>query len=205
MFEAINNLLTFNEETPQPEPEKVFESATLEDGTVIQWEGELAEGTAVFVVPEEGEPIAAPDGTHVVSNGVKVTTENGLVVAIETGEEMQKFGAVENFEKANEMVQAFDDATTLQAIAQVVKFMFLDTYGWRVQQKETEEKITAAMETISKFEAQMANNQEVVSKLHDAMKFMAEEMPAKPAAIAEEKEKFSGNAAAMYNKLTKKK
>ena len=56
--------------------------ATLEDGTVIKWEGELMEGTAISVVTEEGE-VLAPDATHTLSDGTKVTTENGLVTSIE--------------------------------------------------------------------------------------------------------------------------
>jgi hypothetical protein len=73
----------FSEDEPKKEEEEVkMGEATLEDGTVIKWEGELMQGTAISVVTENGEA-AAPDDTHILSDGTKVTTENGLVTSIE--------------------------------------------------------------------------------------------------------------------------
>ena len=46
------------------EKEQSFAEAMLADGTMISYEGELAEGTAVFVVTEEGESVPTPEGTH---------------------------------------------------------------------------------------------------------------------------------------------
>lgn len=72
----------FSEDEPKKEEEVKMGEATLEDGTPIKWEGELMEGTAISVVTEEGE-IPAPDAVHTLSDGTKVTTENGLVTSIE--------------------------------------------------------------------------------------------------------------------------
>jgi C4-type Zn-finger protein len=58
-----------------------FDKATLKDGTIITWEGELAEGTAILVESPDGN-IAAPDATHELENGTLVTTVNGLVTSI---------------------------------------------------------------------------------------------------------------------------
>lgn len=79
VFAKLKKLI-FTEDEEKKE-EKMGEAA-LEDGTPIKWEGELMEGTAISVVTEEGE-MPAPDATHTLSDGTKVTTENGLVTSIE--------------------------------------------------------------------------------------------------------------------------
>lgn len=61
-----------------------FENAKLADGTIIQWEGDLGEGTPIMVVAEDGNTIPAPDATHVLENSTMVTTVGGLVTKIET-------------------------------------------------------------------------------------------------------------------------
>jgi hypothetical protein len=60
-----------------------FNDAKLADGTIIQWEGELGEGTAIMVVSEDGNTTPAPDATHELSDGTLVTTVGGLVTKIE--------------------------------------------------------------------------------------------------------------------------
>ena len=60
-----------------------FNDAKLADGTIIQWEGELGEGTAIMVVSEDGNMTPAPDATHELEDGTMVTTVGGLVTAIE--------------------------------------------------------------------------------------------------------------------------
>lgn len=88
VFGAETEAETETEEFEKDDEEKKnYAKATLEDGTVIQWEGELAEGTAIEVVPEDGEPIAPIDGEHIVSDGTIVVTDNGIVTEIRTGTE----------------------------------------------------------------------------------------------------------------------
>ena len=60
-----------------------FNDAKLADGTIIQWEGELGEGTAIMVVSEDGNTTPAPDAIHELSDGTLVTTVGGLVTMIE--------------------------------------------------------------------------------------------------------------------------
>ena len=78
VIHEIRTLLGFSEE---PKAEVEMASAMLVDGTEIQWEGELAVGTAIFVVTNEGL-IPAPDATHEVEGGVLVTTEGGLLTEL---------------------------------------------------------------------------------------------------------------------------
>ena len=76
-LKEIRTMLGFSEEETKVE----MATATLTDGTVISYEGELAIGTAIFVQTAEGD-IAAPDATHELENGTLVTTVAGLVTEI---------------------------------------------------------------------------------------------------------------------------
>lgn len=73
-LKEIRTMLGFSDEPVAVE----LATATLTDGTIIEWEGELAVGTAVFVQTAEGN-IPAPDATHEVEGGMLVTTVGGLV------------------------------------------------------------------------------------------------------------------------------
>jgi len=66
--------------------EQKFEQAKLEDGTIVMWEGELATGTALFVVAEDGTQMPAPDAEHKLENGSIVSTVGGLVVTVTPAE-----------------------------------------------------------------------------------------------------------------------
>lgn len=76
-FEKIKTLL-FGEQK--------MSEAKLMDGTIVQWEGDLSEGTAISVVAEDGNVIPAPDSVHELEDGTKITTVGGLVTAIESKE-----------------------------------------------------------------------------------------------------------------------
>lgn len=68
--------------------EEKYGEATLVDGTIVKWEGELVEGAALVVVMPEGE-VAAPDGIHELADGTIVETAGGLIVNIQAmGEEV---------------------------------------------------------------------------------------------------------------------
>jgi hypothetical protein len=82
-LESVINTLksVFSDEEVATE-DKTFGEAALVDGTIVKWEGELMEGTAITVVLPEGE-VAAPDGIHEVSDGTIIETAGGLVVNIQ--------------------------------------------------------------------------------------------------------------------------
>jgi hypothetical protein len=66
-----------------------FETVTTTDNVEISWEGELAEGTEIFVMDEDGEQVLAPEGQHAFENEdmsmtVITVDANGMVEAIET-------------------------------------------------------------------------------------------------------------------------
>lgn len=76
-LKEIRTMLGFSEEEIKVE----MATATLTDGTIVEWEGELAVGTAIFVQTAEGS-IPAPDATHEVEGGMLVTTVDGIVTEI---------------------------------------------------------------------------------------------------------------------------
>ena len=63
-----------------------FAEITTIDGVVMQYEGDLVEGSAVFVLDAEGNQIPAPEGQYQVElEGIKIVNVdvNGIVTAIE--------------------------------------------------------------------------------------------------------------------------
>ena len=58
-------------------------SETAKDGRVIYWEGELAEGVALYVLDEEGNEVACPDGGVIIEDK-KIVVADGKVSTIET-------------------------------------------------------------------------------------------------------------------------
>jgi hypothetical protein len=76
-IDKIKNLIKFGT------VEAKFEQAKLADGTIIQWEDDLGEGTAIMVVGEDGNVMPAPDAVHELEDGTMVTTVGGLVTKIE--------------------------------------------------------------------------------------------------------------------------
>jgi hypothetical protein len=58
-----------------------FAQITTIDGATLEYEGDLAEGSVVMVLTEEGS-IAAPDGEHELTDGRVVVTEGGVVKEI---------------------------------------------------------------------------------------------------------------------------
>jgi hypothetical protein len=67
--------------TPAPAAPLAFSDYKLEDGTMVRVDGELAVGTLVYVITEEGL-LPAPDGAHSIPEVGIVTTEGGKIVEI---------------------------------------------------------------------------------------------------------------------------
>jgi hypothetical protein len=106
-LKEIRTMLGFSEEEKKVE----MATATLTDGTVISYDGELAIGTAIFVQTAEGD-IPAPDATHEVEGGLLVTTVDGLVTEIVEPEieievEAEEFATVSHF---NDVVSKLESA-----------------------------------------------------------------------------------------------
>jgi hypothetical protein len=108
VIQEIRSLLGFSDE-----PKTEMATATLIDGTIVEYDGELAVGTAIFVQTGEGL-IPAPDATHEVEGGMLVTTVDGIVTEIvetetEVEVEASEFASLESF---NSLMSAFNDAVS---------------------------------------------------------------------------------------------
>jgi len=90
-------------------PQK-FETATLEDGTIVEWEGELKQGSELLVVDGENK-IKAPIGTHVTTDGTTVIVEEeGVVASVTVAEAMEEVVSVEEAPAVLEAVGEVIDA-----------------------------------------------------------------------------------------------
>ncbi|NOQ49635.1 MAG: hypothetical protein GQ553_03095, partial [Nitrosomonadaceae bacterium] len=75
---------------PEPTPQK-FAEVTTTDGLVLSYEGELASGTPIFLVVEDGEPVPAEAGAYLVEmdgEGMTINVdENGIITSVDAVEE----------------------------------------------------------------------------------------------------------------------
>jgi hypothetical protein len=101
---VINTLKSVFADEEVATEEVTFGEATLVDGTIVKWEGELAEGTALIVVLPEGE-VAAPDGIHEISDGTIIETAGGLVVNIQAMADIATEDNEFTTEMLNELVE----------------------------------------------------------------------------------------------------
>ena len=136
----IRSLLGFSSEEPAAEVE--FASATLTDGTVIKWEGELAVGTAILVETAEGD-IPAPDGTHEVEGGMLVSTMDGIVTEI-VEPEVEIEVELNAFDSAIESVNARVDEKIAELNAKIEALM-----SEKAQVREAMSKVVSLVEALA--------------------------------------------------------
>lgn len=92
-----------------------FNEAKLADGTVVMWDGELSEGTAIMVVAEDGNQMPAPDAAHELEDGTIVTTVGGLVTSIEPKKEVEvevELAVEPDMSKLEERIMACEEKMT---------------------------------------------------------------------------------------------
>jgi hypothetical protein len=116
------------------EEEKVevkMDEAKLSDGvTIVKWEGELAMGSPLYVISEEGVT-PAPDGTHELEDGRVIVSQDGLITEVKTKEEeaedegeteieIENFAKVEDVKSIEVRLAAIEADSTLKTL--VAKF-----------------------------------------------------------------------------------
>ena len=128
----IRTLLGFSSEeveTPTTEVEVVFASASSEDGTIFQVEGEWAVGKEVVIVLEDGST-PAPSGIFDLDNGFTITIEEGILTELketEEKEEPKQDDAKEEVEETEEVEatekkeETMSDDQLVELISKVVK------------------------------------------------------------------------------------
>jgi hypothetical protein len=113
VLKEIRTILGFSEEKKEVE----MATATLVDGTIVEYDGELAVGTEIFVQTGEGL-IPAPDAVHEVEGGLLVTTEGGIVTEIV--EPVAEVALEEVAVEVPEEVSAIVTGEVLEAIAEAL-------------------------------------------------------------------------------------
>jgi hypothetical protein len=170
-FEKIKTLL-FGEQK--------MSEAKLMDGTIVQWEGDLSEGTAISVVAEDGNVIPAPDSVHELEDGTKITTVGGLVTAIESKEVEEEEEIKE--EMATEFEKMF--ATHLEAFNSLL------------------EKFSAIESKVNEYELKFS---EISNNINDITKNNTEKFNAIVEIVDAISEQPAGEPEPVKNQLFKKK
>ena len=177
VIQEIRHLL-FGEEEKSVE----MATATLVDGTIIEWEGELAVGTAVFVQTGEGL-IPAPDATHQLEGGSLVTTEGGVVTEIVEVEE--------------EVVAEVEEEMSEEVVEEVKEeFATLEAFNSFVSRfEEAVERLAVIEEKMNHNEASFNSMKEAFGKTVDLVEKVADlpsEEPTKaPAKLSKKEERFN--------------
>jgi len=174
VLSEIRHLLFGDEKT-----EVEMATATLTDGTIIEWEGELAVGTSVFVQTGEGL-IPAPDATHEVEGGMLVTTEGGVVTEIVEPEVEAKEHEDEMKEKKEEKMEEF---ASLEAFNSLVSRF-----------EEAVEKLNSLEEKLTNNDNAFGSMKEAFGKTVDLVEKIAmlpsEEPTKAPAKLSKKEERF---------------
>lgn len=125
-----------------------LQRATLVDGTLAEWEGELEVGSDVWFVSEEGGS-PAPDGTHETEEGLVFTTEDGKVTAIGEAEEesVEEEEVIE--EELEEVVEQVDYEEKFNALNERINSLTATV-------EELSSVLEASVETIEKLSKQPA-------------------------------------------------
>ena len=113
VLKEIRTILGFSEEKKEVE----MATATLVDGTIIEYDGELAVGTEIFVQTGEGL-IPAPDAVHETDSGLLVTTVGGIVTEIV--EPVAEVALEEVIVEVPEEVSTIVTTEVLEAIAEAI-------------------------------------------------------------------------------------
>ena len=96
---------TMEAETTE-ETSESFAEAVLVDGTVVSYEGDLAPGTAVYIVTEEGDQVPAPEGTHAIGGeleGLSIVVDADGVITEVIDERVETASDDKEEEKEEEM------------------------------------------------------------------------------------------------------
>jgi hypothetical protein len=108
-----------------------MDEAKLSDGvTIVKWEGDLAMGSPLYVISEEGVT-PAPDGTHELEDGRVIVSQDGLITEVKTKEEeaedegeteieIENFAKVEDVKSIEVRLEAIEADSTAKTL--VAKF-----------------------------------------------------------------------------------
>jgi hypothetical protein len=162
--------------------------AKLSDGvTIVKWEGELAVGTMLFVVSEEGVT-PAPDGTHELEDGRTIVSMDGKVSEIktkveeveeedETEVEVEAFAKVESVKSIELRLEAIEKNKSITELSE--KFEALKTENATLKQSlklmfEVIEKISGEPQEVEEIQPDIKDKKktDLFSQIEEVAKFL---------------------------------
>ena len=144
VLKEIRTILGFTEDKKEIE----MATATLIDGTIVEYDGELAVGTEIFVQTGEGL-IPAPDAVHEVEGGLLVTTVDGVVT--EVVEPIVEEVALEEVAvEVPEEVSAIVTAEVLEAIAEAIAPVLEEVAMLKEEMKKMKKGFTKTVDLVEK-------------------------------------------------------
>lgn len=145
--------------------EHLLAEATLDNGSIIMWEGDLVEGTAVFRKPEtEGDdPLALEDGDYTLEDGTTFSIAGGLVTVVVAVAPDDEFNAAV-FEKK------IMDAMEAKLKEFTESFSLEDLFAAELKKQDINTKFTKLRTDVST----------IVDKMMDAMTEFSKKGPTQP-------------------------
>jgi hypothetical protein len=144
VLKEIRTILGFSEDKKEIE----MATATLVDGTIVEYDGELAVGTEIFVQTGEGL-IPAPDAVHEVEGGLLVTTVDGVVT--EVVEPIVEEVALEEVAvEVPEEVSAIVTAEVLEAIAEAIAPVLEEVAMLKEEMKKMKKGFSKTVDLVEK-------------------------------------------------------
>lgn len=134
--------------------ETKFEEVTTEDGTVLFYDGELAEGTEIFVVVED-EQVLASEGTFILENGTELTVDaEGKVVSIVEAESSEEEETEEeemfSQDQVNEMLEALRSELSDKFEAEKAEALKENSEAFETALKDAEKEVNTMFENMTK-------------------------------------------------------
>jgi len=144
VLKEIRTILGFTEDKKEIE----MATATLVDGTIVEYDGELAVGTEIFVQTGEGL-IPAPDAVHEVEGGLLVTTVDGVVT--EVVEPIVEEVALEEVEvEVPEGVSEVVTVQVLEAIAEAIAPVLEEVAMLKEEMKKMKKGFSKTVDLVEK-------------------------------------------------------
>lgn len=133
------------EETTEETVKEKFEDVVLADGSVAQIEPDVSLGAAV-VIDVDGELLPAPDGDHELADGRVISTEAGVIVAVEEAEEAPEVEAEE--EEEEEMSNTLTEAQEREAKKIIESIVTERVFGMEATISEENNELKEEIKTL---------------------------------------------------------
>jgi hypothetical protein len=144
VLKEIRTILGFTEDKKEIE----MATATLVDGTIVEYDGELAVGTEIFVQTGEGL-IPAPDAVHEVEGGLLVTTVDGVVTEV-VEPIVEEIALEEVAVEVPEEVSAIVTAEVLEAIAEAIAPVLEEVAMLKEEMKKMKKGFSKTVDLVEK-------------------------------------------------------